>query len=125
MEYCDAGDLYDYIKTERYFTERKVASIISQLFSALAHLHKMKMVHRDIKPENIVLFNKKGNQDQDQDEVEIKIIDFGTSAFLQKNERISQEIGSVNKVLIHRHITSPQKFLITITMRSVMYGQLV
>lgn len=91
MEYMEAGDLYDYIKQEKCLSEKKVASIMIQLFSAINHLHSINFVHRDIKPENIVLYKSHNNSD----EIEIKIIDFGTSVLMQ-NGALSQELGTVN-----------------------------
>jgi len=93
MEYCEAGDLYDYIKKEKAISEKKVAAIMLQLFSALNHLHSKSFVHRDIKPENIVLL-KGENQ-----EIDTKIIDFGTS-ILNKNGLLTQELGTVRYIII-------------------------
>jgi serine/threonine protein kinase len=73
---------------QRYFTEKKAASIITQVLSALNHLHNLKIVHRDIKPDNIVFIETKSN------EIFIKLIDFGTSIFKGKDP-LTQELGTV------------------------------
>lgn len=57
QEYCSGGDLYDYIKKQKFFTEKKAACIMYQLLSSINHLHSKKIVHRDLKPENIVFVN--------------------------------------------------------------------
>lgn len=88
MEYCSGGDLYDYIKRQKNFSEKKAANIITQLFSAINHLHTRKIVHRDLKPENIVFIETATN------EIFIKLIDFGTSIFI-KNEPLTQELGTI------------------------------
>jgi len=87
-EYCNGGDLFDYIKKEKCFNERKASIIFKQLLSAINYLHKKNIVHRDIKPDNIVFIKTDNNN------IFIKIIDFGTStAFKGKN--LSQEFGTI------------------------------
>ncbi len=118
-DYCKGGDLFDYIKLQRYFTEKKAASIMNQLLSALNHLHCNKIVHRDIKPDNIVFIETKSN------EIFIKLIDFGTS--IQKTkEALTQELGTVIlKVKSNnRFIILLQRYFKIITMKNVMFGQL-
>jgi calcium-dependent protein kinase len=60
-EYCSGGDLYDYIRKQRYFSEKKAAHILHQLLSAVNHLHSKNIVHRDLKPENIVFIKTKND----------------------------------------------------------------
>ncbi|CAG9577424.1 putative protein kinase [Leishmania major strain Friedlin] len=55
MDYCDAGDLGDYLKKGYPLPEEEVLSIVAQLLLGLDHIHKRNRVHRDIKPENIFL----------------------------------------------------------------------
>ncbi|MCQ2821138.1 MAG: protein kinase, partial [archaeon] len=109
-EYCSGGDLFDFIKNQKTFTEKKVACIINQLLGALNYLHSKKIVHRDIKPENIVIVSKnKENKniskngtkhvmfkekEEDHLEIFIKLIDFGISIFL-RDEPLKQEIGTI------------------------------
>jgi len=38
MEYCDGGDLNDYIKANAPLSEKRIASMISQIAEALKHL---------------------------------------------------------------------------------------
>ena len=47
MEYCSGGDLY----THAPYLEHQAASIVSQICSAIAHMHKNDVVHRDLKIE--------------------------------------------------------------------------
>ena len=58
-EFCSGGDLYDYIRKQKFFSEKKAANILNQLLSAINYLHKKHIVHRDLKPENIVLVESK------------------------------------------------------------------
>jgi len=72
MEYCQGGQLQGRITTQLQFTERQVALIMKQLFSAVAYLQNLQIVHREICPEKILLEEKSGD-------VNIKIVDFGGS----------------------------------------------
>jgi calcium-dependent protein kinase len=87
-EYLPGGDLYDYIKKQKYFSEKKAAFIIYQVLSALNHLHSKRIVHRDLKPENIVFI------ETSNDDLLIKLIDFGTSVYL-KTDYLTQELGTI------------------------------
>lgn len=58
------------------------------MLSALAYLHERKIIHRDLKPENIV-FEKLGKE-----ELNLKIIDFGTSRKIHKNEKLHVKMGT-------------------------------
>ena len=106
-EFCSAGDLYDYIRKQKHFSEKKAANIMNQLLSAVNYLHTKHIVHRDLKPENIV-FIKTGKEDSkvnnvstngsniqgETDDIFIKLIDFGTSVHL-KNGNLTQELGTI------------------------------
>ena len=72
IEYCEGGELFDYILRNKKLSEHIAARIMKQLFSGLNYLHSNLIAHRDIKPENIML--KKVD-----DISEIKFIDFGFS----------------------------------------------
>jgi len=70
-ELCSGGDLSKYMmkikKYNRKCPEFLAADYLYQISSALAHLHKKRILHRDIKPHNIFL----GNNDI------VKLGDFG------------------------------------------------
>jgi serine/threonine protein kinase len=60
LEYCAGGDLFDAIIGQRKvgqrgLTEQAAAVATRHLLSALAYMHKQKVVHRDIKCENVLL----------------------------------------------------------------------
>ena len=63
-EYCSGGDLYDYLRKQRHFSEKKAAHILHQLLSAVNHLHSKNIVHRDLKPENIVFIKTRNDKDK-------------------------------------------------------------
>uniref|UniRef100_A0A8C2ZIK5 Si:ch211-171h4.3 n=1 Tax=Cyclopterus lumpus TaxID=8103 RepID=A0A8C2ZIK5_CYCLU len=63
------GDLYDVILPEVGVEEDACQRVVSQLCSALSHLHSLGFVHRDLKPENVFLC--------DSDCRRVKLGDFG------------------------------------------------
>lgn len=69
LEYASGGTLFNILKKENRFDEKKSAKYIKSLISALIYLHGRDVIHRDIKPENLLL----GHDDQ------LKIADFGWS----------------------------------------------
>ena len=88
-EYCQSGNLADRINKNNLIISESVASvIIFQILSAINYCHQRNIIHRDLKPENIMLDNntKSGYP-------YIKIIDFGTSKFREK-EYEDELIGS-------------------------------
>ena len=68
-EYCNGGELFDYIVSKRKLHENEACRIYQQLINGLEYMHKLKICHRDLKPENL-LFDSKHN---------LKICDFGLS----------------------------------------------
>lgn len=93
MELVSGGELYDTITSWKDFNEKKAAYIMKQILSAVAYLHSLNIIHRDLKPENMLVENKSKNKRGDE-EVNIKIIDFGTCNFLEKNTKLSLKVGS-------------------------------
>uniref|UniRef100_A0A672R3K8 Serine/threonine-protein kinase pdik1l-B-like n=1 Tax=Sinocyclocheilus grahami TaxID=75366 RepID=A0A672R3K8_SINGR len=71
MEYCEGGDLSQYILSRPPDAECNYA-VLQQLGSAIAFLHRHGIVHRDIKPDNVlVCLTKTGPV--------MKVADFGLS----------------------------------------------
>lgn len=56
--------------------------------SSVAYLHRLGFIHRDLKPENII-FEK-----LDKDNLNLKIIDFGTSRKIVKDEILTVRMGT-------------------------------
>jgi NIMA (never in mitosis gene a)-related kinase len=59
MEYCDGGDLANYLniqmKTGRNLTEEKIWKFFIQISLGLLYIHNKKILHRDLKTLNIFL----------------------------------------------------------------------
>jgi calcium-dependent protein kinase len=78
-EFCEGGELFDKVVEKGNFQEADAAWVMKQLVSAINYIHSNKIVHRDLKPENILLDTKKDNNI-------IKIIDWGTARFFDKDK---------------------------------------
>jgi calcium-dependent protein kinase len=85
-ELCEGGELFDMIVDKGNFNEDDGAWVMKQLLSAINYIHTNNIVHRDLKPENILLDTKKNNI--------IKIIDWGTARFFEKNKKMNKVSGT-------------------------------
>uniref|UniRef100_A0A914HTH2 non-specific serine/threonine protein kinase n=1 Tax=Globodera rostochiensis TaxID=31243 RepID=A0A914HTH2_GLORO len=76
MEFCGSGSVTDLIKSFKggYLKEEWIAYICKEILSGLSHLHKNNVIHRDIKGQNVLL----------TDTAEVKLVDFGVSAQLDR-----------------------------------------
>eukprot|EP00770_Monocercomonoides_exilis_P006044 MONOS_6014.1-p1 / transcript=MONOS_6014.1 / gene=MONOS_6014 / organism=Monocercomonoides_exilis_PA203 / gene_product=Serine / transcript_product=Serine / location=Mono_scaffold00183:58614-59751(-) / protein_length=297 / sequence_SO=supercontig / SO=protein_coding / is_pseudo=false len=87
MEYCDKGDLREYINEAKkkgfQISEQKVWTFLSEITLGLHALHSHKILHRDLKPENIFLFG----------EYHVKIGDFGLAKQLDASQADVQTIA--------------------------------
>ena len=73
MEYCEGGELFNYIVKNQRLNEDEAAFFYYQLINGLEYIHSLGIVHRDLKPENLLLTN----------EHILKIIDFGLSNYFK------------------------------------------
>lgn len=46
MEYCEGGDLFEYVANKGLLGEFEAAQIMKKLFSAVSHMHSKGIVHR-------------------------------------------------------------------------------
>ena len=86
MEYCEGGELFDYIVEKERLEESEASIFFYQLINALEYIHSKGIAHRDLKPENLLLSQNKKS---------IKIIDFGLSNFFENgNNCLETPCGS-------------------------------
>ena len=85
LEYVSGGDLFDYITSNNFLSEKKSCYFFRQIISVLEYLIELGISHRDIKPENILL---------NEEYTQIKFIDFGLSNYCSQNELLHSSCGS-------------------------------
>ena len=93
MEYCNGGDLADYLQNKGMLKEDTIRVFFQQIASAMTALHSKGIVHRDLKPQNLLL-SYKGSKEPHPREITIKIADFGFARFLQANTMAATMCGS-------------------------------
>jgi NIMA (never in mitosis gene a)-related kinase len=78
MEYCDSGDLDQYVeelkKSKKLMSPDQLSDYFLQLTLALKYLHSNHIIHRDLKPQNVFLSNRRRM---------IKLGDFGITKTLE------------------------------------------
>ena len=88
MEYCDGGDLYQYIEKNKKkkikIKEKTIWQIFIQMILGLHSIHKKKILHRDLKSQNIFLTK----------DLNIKIGDLGVSKRLIQTNFAKTFIGT-------------------------------
>ena len=101
MEYCNGGELYKalekYIeKNGKPFPQEIVQHFMRQIVDAFKYIHSKDIMHRDIKLENILLNYDTNEDKQNQNlmKANIKIIDFGFAAKIDKNGLRYTTLGS-------------------------------
>ncbi|XP_074652924.1 serine/threonine-protein kinase DCLK3-like isoform X2 [Tubulanus polymorphus] len=78
MELVKGGDLFDAITGSVKFSEKKAASMVTDLTNALFYLHSRNIVHRDMKPENLLVCHNK------DESMTLKLGDFGLAMEVDK-----------------------------------------
>ena len=84
MEYCQGGELFNYIVDKEKLDEDEASMFFYQLINALEYIHSLGIAHRDLKPENLLLIDNKI----------IKIIDFGLSNYFNGEHNLETPCGS-------------------------------
>lgn len=88
LEYCNGGDLNEYLRLKGGFLKIDEATeIMTQIMKGLIYLYSKKVVHRDIKLENIVAVKTNGR-------VSWKITDFGL-CITNKSKNIGSVLGTM------------------------------
>lgn len=84
MEYCVAGDLYQYLNKFGMLSEYESRRFYSQLLEALSYVHRHKIVHRDVKLENLLINHMN----------DLKLGDWGLSTTFDSDQVMNDSCGS-------------------------------
>jgi eukaryotic-like serine/threonine-protein kinase len=84
MEYVKGRTLEKILQKEKILEAAAAIDMIRQVAAGVEHAHKNKIIHRDLRPSNIMV----------SEEGQVKITDFGTSAWLQNVPYATTRIGS-------------------------------
>jgi len=83
VEYCDGGDLGDYLKEKHHLQEDEAIEYLVSILNGFKTLVKNKIMHRDVKQDNILLHRSR-----------IKIADFGFCKLLGEENYATTMLGS-------------------------------
>ena len=84
MPFIRGGELFQHLRTEKFFKEDKARFYAASMGLALEYLHNHGIVYRDIKPENILI----------GEDGYLKLIDFGMAKMLKGNEKAMSFCGT-------------------------------
>ena len=84
LDYCQNGELMDYIAKNKRIAEPTAALIFEQIVAAVAYCHSFGVAHRDLKPEN-VLFERFPH---------VKVSDFGLCGYMETSKMMTTFCGS-------------------------------
>ncbi|KAM6975399.1 serine/threonine-protein kinase ULK1 isoform 2-T2 [Tautogolabrus adspersus] len=93
MEYCNGGDLADYLHSKGTLSEDTIRVFLQQIAGAMRVLKAKGIIHRDLKPQNILLSYPPGRKSHSNNTC-IKIADFGFARYLQNNMMAATLCGS-------------------------------
>ena len=84
MPFIRGGELFQHLRTEKFFKEDKVRFYAATIGMALDYLHNHGIIYRDIKPENILI----------GEDGYLKLIDFGMAKMVKGNEKATSFCGT-------------------------------
>jgi len=80
-EYCNSGDLYEYINNNLNINENLCKIIIHQLLKGLNYLHNKGIILCNLAPDHVVIYKQ-------DDNLYIKIIDFGAFSLIGNDNNV-------------------------------------
>ena len=84
MPFVRGGELFQHLRTEKFFKEDKARFYAASIGMALDYLHNHGIIYRDIKPENILI----------GEDGYLKLIDFGMAKMVKGNEKATSFCGT-------------------------------
>ncbi|CAL5990994.1 Kinase [Hexamita inflata] len=84
MEYAENGELFEYLKQKKRFTEQQAGRIFVQLINGINYCHSKKVCHRNLKLENILL----------DSHLNVKISNFEYASLLEDDNMLSIICGT-------------------------------
>uniref|UniRef100_A0A8C8J4V6 non-specific serine/threonine protein kinase n=1 Tax=Oncorhynchus tshawytscha TaxID=74940 RepID=A0A8C8J4V6_ONCTS len=92
-QYCNGGDLADYLQAKGTLREDTLRVFLQQIAAAMRILNSKGIIHRDLKPQNILLSYTSRKRSSIHG-IRIKIADFGFARYLQSNMMAATLCGS-------------------------------
>ena len=106
MELCRGKSLSKFLKDNGgYIDEKSSRIIIMKILHAVNYCHSFGIVHCDLKPDNIIFEIPKEEEDLDDNGnngneyfnsnfMDLKIVDFGLSSRIKKNQKLNNTVGT-------------------------------
>ncbi|KAL4002740.1 Protein kinase domain family protein [Acanthocheilonema viteae] len=94
MEYCNAGDLGDYLQNKVTLPETTIQHFLVHISRAIEAINKKGIVHRDLKPQNLLLCNPGQRPNPPATDLIVKLADFGFARFLGDGHMAATLCGS-------------------------------
>ena len=90
MEYINGLTLGEFILKHK-LNVKMIKNLLFQILYSMTYLHnKIKICHRDLKSNNIMVYYDKNKN------INIKIIDFGFSCYINNNNKMNEILGTIN-----------------------------
>ncbi|GAB6018815.1 hypothetical protein CHUAL_000476 [Chamberlinius hualienensis] len=112
-------DLFEFIDRSPNLDEPLASYIFRQIVSAVSYLHGLNILHRDIKDENVIINHQ----------FQVKLIDFGSSAFMSSGHVFSTFCGTFEycspEVIGGEKYRGPELEMWTlgVTLYTLVYGE--
>lgn len=85
MEYFDSRGIDEYLREQKYFSNKQGLDILLQVANGMAAAHNQDVIHRDLKPSNILM----------NDDGLVKVVDFGIASASSDTESTLTQAGSI------------------------------
>lgn len=85
MEYFESRGIDEYLREQKYFSNKQGLDILLQVANGMAAAHNQDVIHRDLKPSNILM----------NDDGPVKVVDFGIASASSDTESTLTQAGSI------------------------------